>query len=132
MKLTPSQRCNRKLFLSGIVLQLLLVIVFLAAGVLKLTDFKIIETDIFRGTQAQQNALREFEIFIKDWCRVRQARTDVERLVYLFKLSQLKVRSAHSFCSLQSLLLQTRPLELYLNKILALAGVNSCQAVYGK
>ncbi len=67
---------RRCLFLVAVALQLLLIIV-LSVFVIKP---EIIE--ISNGGLNSQD-LREFEIFMKDWCRVRQARTDIERLVYL-------------------------------------------------
>ena len=77
MKSKPLQgQYRRCLFLVAVALQVLLIIV-LSVFVIKP---EIIE--ISNGGLNSQD-LREFETFMKDWCRVRQARTDIERLVYL-------------------------------------------------
>ncbi len=80
MKLNLPHRLRQSLLFVAMALQLLLVVL----TVFFVKNFKIIENNRGGQQQAQLNALGEFEIFMKDWCRVRQAKTDLDRLVYFF------------------------------------------------
>ncbi len=78
MELKLPHRLGQSLFLLVSALQLLLIVL----TVFFVKNFKIIENKLGEE-HAQLNALGEFEIFMNDWCRVRQARTDIDRLAYL-------------------------------------------------